>query len=143
MIIIPEAKEPKFDLSTTVSGEYRELTIEELVKITDYEAKLSNYTKTSTVLDTWPVNGDWKQVIDDKGPIYLKDGNRYHVYCLDADRIDLPAESIHKKDVKGFISNEKSDFSTKLANIELNYFTGWAAKEWLEKNGYEVENIGI
>lgn len=125
MIVIPEViKKPKFDLE-----EDRPLTIEEKAEVQDYEDKLSNYINTSTVLNAWPVNGDWDQVIDDKGPIYLKDNNRYHVYCLDADRIDLA-------DVKSFIYREETDFSG-IANIELGHITKLTAQEWLEKNGYE------
>ena len=131
MIVIPEVvREPKFDL-----GEGRELTIEEQTKLQDYEDKLSNYIDTSTVPNAWPVNGEWDQVIDDKGPIYLKDNNRYHVYCLDADRIDLA-------DVKSFISKEETDFSG-LANIELRHVTELTAQEWLGNNGYEIDSEGI
>ena len=131
MIVIPEViKKPKFDL-----GEDRPLTIEEKAEVADYEDKLSNYIDTSTVLNTWPVNGEWDQVIDDKGPIYLKDGNRYHVYCLDTDRIDLA-------DVKSFISKEETDFSG-LANIELGHITKETPQEWLGNNGYETESKGV
>lgn len=128
MIAIPEVtREPKFDL-----GEGRPLTLKELAEITDYDDRLANYTTTSTELDTWPINGDWKQVIDDKGPIYIKEGDRYHVYCLDADRIDLV-------DVKSFVSKEEVDFSG-LANIELSHITKSTAQEWLTNNGYEIES---
>lgn len=131
MIVIPEVvREPKFDL-----GEDQSLTLEQVAEAEDYEDRLSNYTKTATALDKWPVNGDWERVIDDKGPIYIKDGNRYHVYCLDADRIELA-------DIKSFVSKEKVDFSGN-ANIELGHITEWTAQAWLEENRYEIESEGI
>lgn len=129
IIVIPEViRKPKFNL-----GEDQELTLDEQVKLQDYEDKLSNYIDISTILNTWPINGDWKKVIDDKGPIYIKDSNRYHVYCLNANRID-------RIDVKSFISREERDLSD-IANIEMGYIAEWTPQEWLENNGYVKENI--
>lgn len=73
MIVIPEViREAKFDLMDPETGKERPLTIEEQAELQNYEDKLSNYLITSTVLDKWPINGDWDQVIDDKGPYLSK-----------------------------------------------------------------------
>lgn len=96
---------------------------------------ISNFDVISTVVNKWPVNGEWEQVIDDNGPIYLKDGERYHAYCLDADRIELA-------DVSSFVYREETDFSG-IANIELGHITEWTPQEWLENNGYENLVSGI
>lgn len=127
MIVIPEVlAEPKFDLGDPP----RALSLAELAEIADYEAKLSNYTDISTVLDKWPVNGDWDQVIDDKGPIHIKNGQRYHIYSLDANRIE-------EQNVGTFVSGEVTDFGTSAANIALGHITEVTIDEWLGANEYE------
>ena len=131
IIVIPEVvREPKFDLIDPKTKEERPLTLEELADIADYENRLSNYTDIAIILDTWPVNGDWDRVIDDKGPIHIKDGDRYHIYCLDADRIE-------RQDKASFISKQDTDFTSSLADIKLGHITKGTIKEWLTENNYK------
>lgn len=95
---------------------------------------ISNFNAISTVLNKWPVNGDWEEIIHDKkGIIYIKNGNRYQANWLNEDRIE-------REDVDNFISEEKIDFSG-LVDIELGHITKWTPQEWLENNGYIFEEI--
>ncbi len=133
VIVIPEiVREPKFDLK-----ENEELSLEQLAEITDYENRRSNYTDIWVDLNKWPVNGDWEQVIDDKGPIHIKNGERYHCYTLPVERID-------REDVKSWLYRQDLDFTEALLNIHTGYADEWTAKEWLGNNGYErlIEGIG-
>ncbi len=130
VIVIPEVvQEPKFDLK-----EDEKLTIEQEAELQDYEDRLSNYTEIWTDLNKWPVNGDWEQVIDDKGPIHIKNGERYHCYTLPFARID-------REDVKSWLYREDLDFTEAELNIHTGYADEWTAKEWLANNEYEREEV--
>ena len=126
VIIIPEViREPEFDL-----GKGDDLTIEQQAELQDYEDRLTNYIAIWIDLNKWPVNGEWRQVIDDKGPIHIKNGKRYHCYTLPIVRID-------RDDVKSWLYRQDQDFAEALLDIHTGYADQWTAKEWLANNDYQ------
>jgi hypothetical protein len=126
VIIIPEVvREPKFDLE-----EGEGLSMEQQSELSDYQDRLSNYASIFSDLNKWPVNDDWNQVIDDKGPIVIKNDERYHCYTLPDNRID-------RVNVKSWLARQDTDFAEAELDIHTGYLEEWTVREWLSNNLYE------
>jgi len=106
-ILIPEMEiKPKFVLFDSKTGEERALTELEQQVLDSCLASEEKYREVKRRIDSWPVKGKYRSVIDYKGGSYANEqGKRYVVFTLGADRLDV-------LDIKSFIDHEQKALSS-------------------------------
>jgi len=89
ILLIPKViAKPIFNL-TDKDGIERELTKDEAIQLQDYESRLDNWNKFSDIINKWPVNGDYKDIVSyKKAPIVKKGDDEFMIFTLPLSRLD-------------------------------------------------------
>lgn len=119
LLIWPEVPtKPVLDLKVE-DAEDREMTEEEILEVTTYNAKKGNFETVQTSVEG-TMTGKYRQVIDNVGPIWIKDEVRYTIaHIFDPKRVKQEIEP-----------------SGTCIVIDTGKLGG---AEWLKKNGYIQE----
>lgn len=87
-----------------------------------------SYENSKSVMNALAVTGKYKRIISDRMPVYLKEGHKYQVFCIDHSRFKLPRVAV---------GNMVNSLSHK--KVEVNSAIIDNPSVWLAKNGYEAE----
>lgn len=119
---------PIFDLVDPETGEEREMTPEEQTELDDYLARLENYNAFASVLNQWPLNGVYEEVINcNKAPTWEKEGERFNLFILRTMRVN-------SFNIIAFVNQQRVNMMQ--ADLDFEIVIDNEHRGWLADNNY-------